>query len=112
MGGRLTDAEKRAIWKTLCGLAVQLVGSQEKFRKEANVLKRITKQYGPAEVEMMLRGAMWLGWNSLLGLGSVDGDGRRKAREAYWAAENRKMGKRAPVNLQRLGDILKKRGLV
>jgi hypothetical protein len=72
-------------WRALCGLALQLVGSQEKFRRESNCLKRLVKQYGAKEVSYMLRGALLLKWNSLLSLGSAEGSGRRMAREAYFA---------------------------
>lgn len=92
----LTD-EKRALWRSLCGLAVQLCGGQEQFKREANILRRLTKQYGPGEVEKMLRGAIGLRWNSLRSLGSMEGSGRRMAIEAYWKAQKRE---KAPESLR------------
>lgn len=76
-------------WGKLCQLAVQLCGGQAQFKREANILRRLTKQYGPGEVEKMLRGAMKLGWKSLISLGSKEGSGRRMAIEAYWKATKR-----------------------
>jgi len=92
------------MWKTLCGLAVQLVGSQQKFRTEANILKRLVKQYGPEETERFLRGALLLGWRSLTSLGSADGLGRRMAVSRYWQTENTR---KAPLP-ESLGSILRK----
>lgn len=79
-------------WKRLCGLAVQLCGSQEKFRRESAILKRLVRQYGAEDVERMIRGAQKLGWNSLLSLGSAEGLGRRMAIQQFWKA-----GDKAPV---------------
>jgi hypothetical protein len=91
-------------WRALCGLALQLVGSQEKFRRESNCLKRLVKQYGAKEVSYMLRGAILLKWNSLLSLGSAEGSGRRKAREAFWNSQ-----KKAPAKLpESVRTILKR----
>ena len=86
----MTDDEKRAAWKHLCGLAVQLTGSQEKFRKEANVLKRLVRKYGPRDVEYALRGALHLKWTSLLSIGGVESVGWRWALEAGLQSEKRK----------------------
>jgi hypothetical protein len=76
-------------WKQLAGLAVELCGGQDVFRRQCTILKRLVKQYGAKEVESMLRGALILkktepDWN-LVSLGSAEGSGRRKAREAYFA---------------------------
>jgi len=76
-------------WKRLCGLAVQLCGSQEAFRKEAQILKRLVKRFGYRDVEYMVSGAQILGWHSLRGLGSQSGLGRHWAIAAYW---NRQKG--------------------
>lgn len=81
----MTDSEKIE-WRRLCGLAVELCGSQEKFRRESAVLKRLVKQYGSEDVERMLRGAKKLGWTSLLSLGSAEGLGRRMAIQQFWKA--------------------------
>ena len=82
-----------AIWKRLCGKAVALVGSQETFRKESAILKRLVKQFGPDDVERMLVGAQLLHWNTLRSLGSKDGLGRRWALAKYWESENHKPAK-------------------
>lgn len=90
----------------LCGLAVQLCGSQEAFRKQANVLKRLVKQYGAKDVEVMLKGAQVLGWRDLVSLGSKEGTGRRWATSAYWHQQ-----KRAPAEtLESVAATLKARG--
>jgi hypothetical protein len=85
----LSKAEKWAIWRHLCGLAVELCGSQENFRPQARILKRLAQQYGPERVEHMLRGAIALRWDSLVSLGSADGLGRRMAEKAYWTEQNK-----------------------
>lgn len=90
--------------KKLCGLAVQLCGSQKAFKGEAAILKRLVERYGPDEVEKMLRGAIKLGWDSLRALGSAEGTGRRMAIQAFW-----KEGKReAPAESAR--DIFRRWG--
>ena len=71
-------------WRHLCGLSIKLVGSQEAFRKEAAILKRLVKKFGPQETERCLIGAQLMGWTSLRSLGSADGLGRRMASAAYW----------------------------
>lgn len=78
-----------AVWKKLCGQAVALVGSQEAFRKEARILQRLVKQFGPTTVEHMIAGAQLLHWTSLKSLGSADGLGRRWALARYWQEQNR-----------------------
>ena len=96
-----------AIWKRLCGKAVQLCGSQDAFRKEANVLKRLVKQFGSSEAERMLAGARLLGWTSLRSLGSKDGLGRRWALAKFWEQENHtptKLPERVRAILRSLGD--------
>lgn len=96
-----TDAQE---WRRLCGLAVQLCGSQEVFRRESAILKRLVQQYGAEDVERMLRGAKKMGWNSLRSLGSAEGLGRRMAIQAFW-----KEGKReAPAESAR--DIFRRWG--
>jgi len=91
-------------WRTLCGLAVQLVGSQESFKKQSNILKRLFTRYGPEETERFLRGALLLRWSSLTGLGSADGLGRRMALAAWWQSQNSRK-----ANLpESLGSILRK----
>ena len=95
-------------WPRLCGLAVKLVGSQEAFRREARILSRLVKKFGPLETERCLIGAQLMGWTSLRSLGSADGLGRRMASRAFWLNQE----KRAPQALESLGAILKQRGLV
>ena len=94
-----------AIWKRLCGKAVQLCGSQDAFRKEANILKRLVKQFGSSEAERMLAGARLLGWTSLRSLGSKDGLGRRWALAKFWEQENK-----APDRLASVAQVLKAKG--
>jgi hypothetical protein len=89
-------------WRRLCGLGVAICGSQEKFRRESNVLRRLVVRFGPSEVEHMLHGAKTLGWNSLIGLGGADGLGRRWALQAHWQAQ-----KQGPP-MRSLGAILRK----
>lgn len=86
----MSDVEN---WKRLCGKAVALCGSQDAFRKEARILQRLVKQFGPDEVEHMLAGARLLGWSSLRSLGSKDGLGRRWALAKFWETENHKPAK-------------------
>lgn len=76
-------------WRRLCGLAVELVGGQDQFRKESNILKRIVKQFGAGDVERMMAGAKLMRWSSLTSLGSADGLGRRMALQAWWQSQNR-----------------------
>ena len=86
---------------------MRFLGSQEAFRNEANILKRIVRQFGAAEVEHMILGAQRLGWTSLRGLGSADGLGRRWALQSFWTAENHKPTKlpeRVRAILRSLGD--------
>jgi hypothetical protein len=85
---------------------VRLLGSQETFRKESNILKRLVKQYGHVEVERMLEGAYHLGWDSLRALGSAEGLGRRMALARYWQAT-----KRSGPSLESIGKLLKDAGL-
>lgn len=93
-------------WSKLCGLAVLLCGSQDAFRKQANILKRLVKQYGAKDVEVMLQGAQVLGWRDLVSLGSKEGTGRRWATSAYWDRQ-----KRAPAEtLESVAQTLKARG--
>ena len=94
-------------WKHLCGLAVNLCGGQEQFRKQANILRRLVKMYGLHDVEVMVRGAALLGWKDLRGLYSKEGIGRRWAQTAYWNRE-----KRAPAKqtLESVAATLKARG--
>ena len=90
-------------WSRLCGLAVQVCGSQESFRKQANILRRLARQYGPDETARMLMGAKALKWKTgLTGLGTEDGVGRRWAVEAYW--QRQKQGK----PMQSLGSVLRR----
>ena len=96
-----------AEWRRLCGKAVQIVGSQDAFRKEANILKRLVKQFGASEAERMLAGARLLGWRSLRSLGSKDGLGRRWALARYWQSENRK-----PDRLASVAQVLKAKGFL
>ena len=77
-------------WQRLCGQAVELVGGQEPFRREVNILKRLVKAYGAERVEIMLSGAKALRWRSLKSLGSAEGLGRRMAEQAYWQAQNQR----------------------
>jgi hypothetical protein len=93
-------------WMRLCGKAVTLCGSQEGFRKESNILKRLVKQFGASDVERMLVGAQLLGWTSLRSLGSKDGLGRRWALTKFWDSE-----KRQPKRLESLGQTFKRLGL-
>ena len=79
-------------WGRLCQLAVQLCGSQDAFRKESAILKRLVRQYGAEDVERMIRGAQALGWKSLRSLGSAEGLGRRMAIQQFWKA-----GEKEPV---------------
>lgn len=94
-----------AIWKRLCGKAVALVGSQDAFRKEARILQRLVKQFGPDDVERMLLGAQLLGWDSLKSLGSAEGLGRRWALSAFWQSENKQ-----PDRLASVAAVLKAKG--
>ena len=96
-----------AMWKTLCGLAVQLVGSQVVFRKESNILKRLVQRFGPEETERMIQGAMLLHWHSLTSLGSADGLGRRMALAKFWQTQNTKPARQS---LESLSAVLKARG--
>lgn len=90
----------------MCGLAVQLCGSQERFRKEANILRRLVQRFGATEVERMILGAQQLQWDSLRSLGSKDGLGRRWALEAHWQRM-----KRVPMDtLESVAQTLKARG--
>ena len=93
-------------WTRLCGLAIKVCG-QEMFRREARILSRLVKKFGPLETERCLIGAQLMGWTSLRSLGSADGLGRRMASAKFWESE-----KRAPQRLESLGAILKQRGLV
>lgn len=86
----LPDFDDTTVRKRLCGLAVELCGSQVAFKREAAILKRLVKKFGAQEVEHMLRGAKYLGWNTLRSLGSAEGLGRRWAVEAYWQREKRR----------------------
>lgn len=92
-------------WKRLCGKAVALCGSQLAFRTEANILKRLVKQFGCDDVERMLAGAQLLHWTSLKSLGSQDGLGRRWALTAFWQSENRQ-----PDRLASVAAVLKAKG--
>jgi len=80
-------------WKHLCGLAVKLCGGQEQFRKQANILRRLVKMYGPHDVEVMVKGAAQLGWKDLRGLYSKEGIGRRWAASAFWNSQKRAPGR-------------------
>ena len=75
-------------WSRICGHAVAFLGTQEQFKRESNVLKRLVVKFGPLEVERMIAGATLLGWRSLLSLGSADGLGRRMALAKYWQSKN------------------------
>lgn len=86
-------------WRMLCGLAVKLCGSQQAFRSEARILKRLVTKYGERDVEIMLRGAQELHWQSLKGLASSDGIGRRWASMKYWSVANAKK-QRLPENVR------------
>lgn len=99
----MTDDEK-VVWRRLCGLAVELVGSQDAFRRESAILKRLVRQYGGEDVERMIRGAKLLGWNSLKSLGSAEGLGRRMAIQQFWKAGKRE----APAESVR--DIFRRMG--
>jgi len=94
-------------WRRLCGLAVQLCGSQAKFKTEANILKRLVQQFGPSETERFLRGAQLMRWTSLTSLGSADGLGRRMALSRYWQDYNKQ-----PSQIESLAKSLKRMGLV
>lgn len=94
-------------WTRLAGQAVQFLGSQEAFKKEANILKRLVTRYGTEEVERMMAGAKLLGWRSLLGLNSADGLGRRMALAKFWESENKRP---ARGSLESLAATLKSRG--
>ena len=94
-------------WRMLCGLAVQVCGSQPAFRKESNILKRLVKQFGPEETERFLRGALLLRWSSLTSLGSADGLGRRWALATFWQSENHQK-----PQLESLAAVLKRKGLI
>ena len=83
----------------MCGWAVQLCGGQEQFRREAAILKRLVKKFGPQDVEYMLKGALHLKWNTLRSLGSAEGLGRRWALEAYYQSE-KKRDWRPPYSLR------------
>lgn len=85
---------------------MRLCGSQDVFRKEAAILKRLVRQFGPAEVERMIVGAQLLGWTSLRSLGSKDGLGRRWALTKFWDGE-----KKSPKRLESLGQTFKRLGL-
>ena len=87
-------------WKKLCGIAVKICGSQEAFKKEAAILKRLVRQYGAGDVEVMLKGAQVLKWRSLTSLGSKEGLGRRWAVEAYWREHNAQRKWKAPERLK------------
>ena len=86
----------------MAGLAVKLVGSQEAFRRECAILKRVVKKYGPLETERCLIGAQLLGWTSLRSLGSADGLGRRIASARFWDSQ-----KGAAKMPDRLKDIFR-----
>jgi hypothetical protein len=88
-------------WPQLCGLAVVICGSQSAFRREARLLQRLNKKWGPEETATMLKGAKQLGWTSLKGLAGIDGVGRRMAVTACYDAE-----KRSPVSLHDFEGIL------
>lgn len=92
----------------MCGLAVKICGGQDAFRKQANVLKRLVKQYGAKDVEIMLKGAQVLGWRDLVSLGSKEGTGRRWATTAYWHRQKQA----PPATLESLGALFKARGLL
>ena len=77
----------------MAGLAVKLVGSQEAFRRECAILKRVVKKYGPLETERCLIGAQLMGWTSLRSLGSAEGLGRRMASAAYWRHQEKHSAK-------------------
>lgn len=64
-----------------------MLGSQDQFKREANILRRLAKQYGPVRTEYMLRGAIAMHWTSLVSLGSKDGLGRRIAEKKYWDSQ-------------------------
>lgn len=91
----------------LCGMAVRLLGSQEAFRREARILKRLVERFGVEEVERMIVGARLLNWTSLKSLGSEEGLGRRWALTRYWQSENRK-----PDVLRSVAQVLKSKGFV
>ena len=77
-------------------------------KRNGSILKQLWKRYGPSEVEVLVKGAVLLGWKDLRGLWSKEGVGRRWAQTAYWQHE-----KRAPAQtLESLGTIFKARGLV
>jgi hypothetical protein len=94
-------------WTKLAGIAVQFLGSQEAFKKEANILKRLVGRFGPLEVERMIQGAKMLGFKSLVGLNSADGLGRRLALAKFWESENKRPTR---GSLESLAATLKSRG--
>ena len=96
-------------WRTLCGKAVALTGSQAAFQREARILQRLVRGYGPEEVDHMLDGAAILHWRNLRSLGSKDGAGRRWALEAYWQHVNHE---RPRERMESLATVLKARGLL
>jgi hypothetical protein len=85
---------------------VELCGSQEKFRPHANILKRLVRKWGPEEAEYILRGAIQLGYESLLGLATNEGSGQRKALEAYLKSGKRTKGMPESIKsiFRRLGE--------
>lgn len=52
------------------------------------ILKRLLARWPLGEVEAMVKGAARLGWESLRGINSAEGLGRRWARAAYWQTQN------------------------
>ena len=99
-------------WRRLCGMAVQVVGGQEAFQREARILKRLVKNYGTERVEMMLGGARLLGWRSLRSLGSAEGLGRRMAETAY-RHEQQRQNVKLPERVKRiLREIVNEDGTI
>jgi hypothetical protein len=101
----VTDAKT---WRALCGQAVALCGGQPQFRTEARILARLVAKFGAAEVEHMIAGAKLLHWNSLKGLASADGLGRRWSLATYWQHHNQAKG--AGKQLESVASLLKARG--
>ena len=73
-----TNAERRH----LIALALEFV-PPEVFKRESNILKRLTAKWGVEAVREMLEGAKLLKWTSLRGLATTEGIGRRMAQLAY-----------------------------
>ena len=96
-------------WKFLCGLVRSSFWKDRKdteewaFRRDCSILKALVRRFGVPDTEVMIRGAVLLGWRDLRAVHAATGIGRRWASSAYWEHVNKSKG---PARIQQLGDVL------